>query len=95
MAADHEDLQGSEASDIQAKRFKSQGVFVQTDYGFLCENGTLTLTSRPRPSSTAEGHFVQEDDVEIEEGDRKGSKTEDSWSMSENLYRKPRNCGEE
>ena len=57
-------------------------MFVQVDYGYLFANGTLTLTSRPRPSSTAEGHLVQEDDVEIEEGDRKGSKTEDSWSKS-------------
>ena len=52
MAADHEDLQGSETSDIQAKRFKSQGVFVQADYGFLCANGTLT---RPRPSFNSRG----------------------------------------
>ena len=39
-------------------------------------------------SSTAEGNLEPEEDVEIEEGDRKGRKTEDSWSISgEFLYR--------
>ena len=34
-------------------------------------NGPRRLPSRPRPSSTAEGNLEQEDDVEIEEGDKK------------------------
>ena len=48
----------SDAPEIDAKRFKSQEVFVTGDYEFPCD--------RPRPSSIAEGHFVQEDDDQIE-----------------------------
>ena len=49
---------------------------------FPCADGPRRLPNRPRPSSTAEGNLEQEDDVEIEEGDKKGNKTEESWSMS-------------
>ena len=49
---------------------------------FTCANGTLSFPKRPRPSLPAEGNLEPEDDVEIEEGDNKGSTTEDSWSMS-------------
>ena len=46
------------------------------------------LPYRPRPSLPAEGNLEPEDDAEIEEGDNKGSTTEDSWSMSgELIYR--------
>ena len=37
---------------------------------------------RTRPSSTADRNLDQKDDVEIEEGDKKGSNTRGSWSMS-------------
>ena len=59
--ADYEDLHETEVSEICVQRFKNQEVFVKEDYGFPC--------GRPRPSSTAEGNLVQEEDVEIEEGD--------------------------
>ena len=46
------------------------------------------LPNRPRPSLPAEGNLELEDDVEIEEGDKMGGQTEQSWSMSgENIYR--------
>ena len=55
---------------------------------FTCANGTLSFPNRPRPSLPAEGNLEPEDDAEIEEGDNKGSTTEDSWSMSgELIYR--------
>ena len=55
---------------------------------FTCWNGTLSFPNRPRPSLPAEGNLEPEDDAEIEEGDNKGSTTEDSWSMSgELIYR--------
>ena len=40
---------------------------------FTCANGTLSFPNRPRPSLPAEGNLEPEDDVEIEEGDNKGS----------------------
>ena len=64
-----------EASGIYVKRFKNQDIFVKEDYEFPCANGTLRVPSRPRPSSTVEGNFDEENDVEIEEGDKKGRKT--------------------
>ena len=45
-------------------------------YKFPRASGTLRLLGRPRPSSTAERNFEREDDVEIEEGDKKGSTRE-------------------
>ena len=55
MIADHEDVQESEASEVYVKRFTSRDVFVKGEYEFPCATGTLRLSSRPRPSSTAEG----------------------------------------
>ena len=52
-----------------------------------CGNGTLSFPNRPRPSLPAEGNLEPED-VEIEEGDNKGSTTEDSWSMSGEFIRR-------
>ena len=72
MISDYEDLQESEASDLDVKRFKNQEVFVKGEYAFPCANGTLRLPHRPRPSSIAQDNFEQEDDVEIEKGDKKG-----------------------
>ena len=40
------------------------------------------LPNRPRPSLLAEGNLELEDDVEIEEGDKMGGQTEQSWCMS-------------
>ena len=40
------------------------------------------LPNRPGPSLLAEGNLELEDDVEIEEGDKMGGQTEESWSMS-------------
>ena len=80
--ADHEGLQHSEAAEIYVKRFKYQEVFVKEHYEFSCANGTLRLLGHPRPSSTAEGNSEREDDVEIEDGDKNGSTTENLWSMS-------------
>ena len=54
MIADYEDLQKSEASEMNVKDFKNQEVFVKEDYEFQCAKGTLKLPDRPRPSSTAE-----------------------------------------
>ena len=52
-------------------------------YEFPCANGTLRLPGRPRPSSTAERNLEREDDVEIGEGDKKGSSNRrDLWSRS-------------
>ena len=78
MIADSEDFQESEASEIYVERFKDQEVFVQADYQFPCAKETVWLLGRLRPSSTAEGNLEREDDVEIEEGYKKGSNTEDS-----------------
>ena len=84
----HEDLQESEASDIYVKRFKSREVFVKGEYEFPCENGTLRLLHRPRPPSIAAGNLEPEDDVEIEESDKRRRNSEDSCSMSgEFIYR--------
>ena len=72
MVADYEDLQESEAPEIHVKRSNSQEVIVNGD--------------RPRPSSIAERNHEPEDDVEIEEGDKKERETEYSWSMSGDFY---------
>ena len=54
----------------------------------MCKRNSLRLLGRPGPSSTAEGYLEREDNVEIEEGDRTGSTTEDSWSMcGDSIYR--------
>ena len=74
MIADFENVQESEASEIYARRFQSQEVPEKTEYEFPCANGTLRLPNRPRPSSIAEGNIEWEDDVEVEEGDKKGEK---------------------
>ena len=52
------------------------------EHEFPCANGTLRRPDRPRLSLTAWGNLELEDDVEIEESDKKGRKTEDSWSRS-------------
>ena len=72
MRADCEDLQESEASEIYVKRSKSQEVFVKVDYEFQRANGTLRIANRPRRETSSKK----------EEGDKKGRKKEDSWSMS-------------
>ena len=88
MIADYEDLQGSGASEIYVKRFKSQEVVAAGENELSCASGTLRPPDRPRPSSRVEGNLLKGDDVEIEEGDKKGSTTEDSWSMGgEFIYR--------
>ena len=74
MMADYEDLRETEVSEICVQRFKNQEVFVKEDYGFPC--------GRPRPSSTAEGNLVQEEDVEIEDGDKREAQQKIPWSMS-------------
>ena len=86
MLEDYEDLQESEATEIYVKRFKNQEVFVKEHFEFPCANGILKHLGRPGSSSTAEGNFEREDGVEIEEGDRKGSPTEDSCSMFWRFY---------
>ena len=46
------------------------------------------LPNRPRPSLLAERNLELEDDVEIEEGDKMGGQTQQSWSVSgEFIYR--------
>ena len=65
MVADHEDVQETEASDINVNRFKSQEVLVEEHYAFPCAYGTL------RRPSKAQGKLDREDDVEIEENDKK------------------------
>ena len=87
MIADCEDLQESKASDICVKRFKSQDLFGREEYRFPCSNGISRFSDRARPSSIAEGRFEQQHDVETEEGDKKGSNKEDSWSMSGEFFR--------
>ena len=88
MIADYEDLQGSGASEIYVKRFKSQEVVAAGENELSCASGTLRPPDRPRPSSRVEGNLLTGDDVEIEEGNKKGSTTEDSWSMGgEFIYR--------
>ena len=62
------------------QKIQNPEVSVNSDYEFPRANGTLRLLGLPRPSSTAEDHIERADDVEIEEGERKGSRTEDSWS---------------
>ena len=57
-------------------------MFVKEHDEFPCANGIRKLLGRPRPSSTTEGNRYREDDVEIEEGDKQGSKTEDSWCIT-------------
>ena len=42
----------------------------------------MKLRNFQRPSSTANGHFEQEVDDEIEEGDKKNEVSKYSWSMS-------------
>ena len=88
MTADNEDLHEPEGSQIYVKRIKSQEAFIKGECEFWCANGTLRLPSRPRPSLPAEGNLEPEDDVEIEEGNKREGKTEDSWSVSgEFLFR--------
>ena len=88
MIAGYEDLQESEASEIYVKGFKNQEVI---------RKRRLRISVRKRNSKTSWSsktimnsgeNLEREHDVEIEEGDRKGSNTEDSWSMSgEFIYR--------
>ena len=80
MMADCEDLHKSEASviEIYVKGFKSQDVFVKGEHKFPCTNETLLLPNRPRPSLIREGNLELEDDVDTEEGDKKGRKKEDA-----------------
>ena len=47
MIADNEDMQDSEASEINVKRFKSQEVFVKAEDEFSCANGSLRLPYHP------------------------------------------------
>ena len=86
MMADYEDLHQSEASDSTSKDSKKQEIFETKGYEFTCANGTLRLPNRPRPSSTVEENLLQEDHVEIEEGDKKGTKTGDVWSTTKEIY---------
>ena len=74
-------------SGIIADRFKKQDIFKKKkNYEYPYANGTLKLLCRPRPPSTAEGNLEQEDDVEIKEGDKKGSRTEDSCELRLKFY---------
>ena len=53
LIEDYEDLQESEASEIDVKRSNNQEIFVKKrDYESPCANRTLRLLSRPRPSWT-------------------------------------------
>ena len=72
MMADYEDLQESEVSEVHIKRFRSQEVFVKGAYEFPSANGTLDVLIVQDPSLQAEGNLELEDDVEIEEGHKKG-----------------------
>ena len=74
MIADYENVQESQASEIYVKRFKSPKTIVNGEIEFLYANGTLRLPGRPRPTSIAEGNLEQEDDVEIEESDKREDK---------------------
>ena len=81
-------LQGSDASEIYVKKFICQEAFLKGEYQLPCADGTPRLLSRSRPSSTVDGNLEREDDCEIEDGDIKESKSEESWSMSgEFIYR--------
>ena len=60
---------------VASKHSKSQQVFIQGENEFPCASGNIRIPNRPRPSSIAEGNLEPEDDVEIQEGDKKGSKT--------------------
>ena len=86
MIADYEDLQESEDSEIHLKRFRCQEENVKREYKFPCANGTIRLPHCPRPSLLTEGNLEPKDDVEIEEDDKKWRITEDSWSMSGELF---------
>ena len=82
MIADFGNVQESEASEIYAKRFQSQEVPVKIRIRISVCKWNVRILGRPRPSSIAEENIEPEGDVEIEEGDKKGRKTEDSWSLS-------------
>ena len=82
MIAGVEELQQSDPQKFTSKRFRSQEVFVKGEYEFPCSNRTPRRPSRPRPCLLAEGNLELEDGVEIEEGDKMGGQTEQSWSIS-------------
>ena len=71
MIEDYVNLQESEVSEIEAERFKSQEVFPKREHEFQCANGNLRNFYSPRPSLIAEEYLEPEDDVDIEEGDKK------------------------
>ena len=92
MIADYEDVQESEASGIYVKRFENQEVFVKEDFEHHCAYGTQKISWSSKKIINSGENLEREDDVEIEEGDRKGINTEDSWSMSgEFIYRRHEN----
>ena len=88
MIADYEDLQESEASEIYVKGFKNQEVIRKRRLRIsVCRRNSKTSWSSKTIINSGE-NLEREDDVEIEDGDRKGINTEDSWSMSgEFIYR--------
>ena len=71
MIAGVEELQESEASETQVERLKRQEILEKEHFEFPCSNRTPRRPSRPRPCLLAEGNLEREDDVEIEEGDKK------------------------
>ena len=61
-----------------SKDSKSQDLIGREEYGyFRVQKEFQDFPDRAGPSSTAEGRFEQQHDVETEEGDNKGSNTED------------------
>ena len=81
MLAGCQELQESEAAEVYVKRFKNQEVFVQQPYDFRCAAGTVKTPESQRLASPAGRDSLQEEDEEIETGEKKeGSKG--SWSMS-------------
>ena len=62
LAADYEDLQESEATDVYVKRFKARNIYVKELHGFPCVSKTLK-------SPAVDVDLVQEG----EEGDKKGT----------------------
>ena len=63
MTADFDDLQGSEASDICVKRFKSQELFGAKRYEFSLHKRNIETSHSSKTVIDSGGNFLQEDDV--------------------------------
>ena len=78
IITDDEDLQESETSHINVKRFQDREGFAEGEHEFLRATGNFETFNRPRPSSTAESRKMM---MKSKKATRRENKTEVSWSL--------------